>query len=373
LASWCRTAGVGAAAYIVGPFQTASPACDWGCGRPQRLSRCSSPAFEWSDQAAEKLNDVAWADYSTAAVPSGSGRSIYDPYAMKALEAARARRRGHDRLTGWLRERLPGAFTDLDARLPALDIITTARATPFADDPPLTTYDYRRALDLDRALYVGTSPSLPGWRLALDNREMPDVLTLGGRTCDVFDERILGTYGGEVSRWGLANYMMERIDDLVCAWATARLLSLLRLESASVRDRAPRAHESGRDFARRLSRDVGTVLRRGADSAALADDILDRPEGVGPMSPLRSIDFLVESPFERAEPLRETWQSWMTREATMVRRAERDQRERLATAAQLTGLVVNVRTQEQMRWLTVAAVVFAVVAVALGVLQLVSA
>jgi hypothetical protein len=68
--------------------------------------------------------------------------------------------------------------------------------------------------------------------------------------------------------------------------------------------------------------------------------------------------------------LRELWTGLLTEQAGLVDQMEREQRGRLATSAQLSGLVVNVRTQDQMRWLTVAAVMFAVAAVVIGVLQL---
>lgn len=68
--------------------------------------------------------------------------------------------------------------------------------------------------------------------------------------------------------------------------------------------------------------------------------------------------------------MRELWTGLLTEQAGLVDQMEREQRGRLATSAQLSGLVVNVRTQDQMRWLTVAAVMFAIAAVVIGVLQL---
>jgi hypothetical protein len=131
--------------------------------------------------------------------------------------------------------------------------------------------DYREALCLDRQFTTGTSASLPGWRLAMPDRDSPHALTLAGRTAEVFDQR-LETYGGGASRWGLAKYLTHRVEDLLCAWTSIRLLDEIYEALASARDRAPTIDESSGAFARRLSHDVNEVLRRGSDAGALCAD-----------------------------------------------------------------------------------------------------
>jgi hypothetical protein len=326
-------------------------------------------AFEWDDDWAEALHRIAWTDYETALLPIDHGRRILDPFHLKELDVSRRRRDMRRHLSSWLANHLPGAFTDLGTALPALDVITTAQAQPFADDPPLVFNDYRSALSLDSQFQLGSSPSLPGWILALPDRGEQNVLTLAGRTMEVFDERLLGRYGGGVSRWGLADYLMKRVEDLVCSWAAVCLLGQIHRGLASTRDRAPTADESPAAFARRLSRDLNQVLRRGADASAYCGDILRRPENVGPLHVLRGLDFVLTSPWRPTMALGDAWSTWLTQEATLVQHMEHEQQTRLATITQLSGLLVNVRTQDQMRVLAVVAVLVAVAAVVIAVLQ----
>jgi hypothetical protein len=93
--------------------------------------------FEWDDYWTDALDRIARTDYSTAIIPTRTGHRSYDPFLLKRLEATRARRNMRRRVASWLTDRLPGAFADLGAQLPALDVITSARSRPFEQDPPL--------------------------------------------------------------------------------------------------------------------------------------------------------------------------------------------------------------------------------------------
>jgi hypothetical protein len=325
--------------------------------------------FQWSDESAEALDHVAWTDYQTAVIPAKGGRSHYSPYMLKALEARRLRRIRHRRVAAWLTEKVPGLYHELGSPLPALDVITLAQGRPYCEDPPLKTYDYREALGLEGGVEVAASASMPGWKLGLHSSELPTVLTLGARTAEVFDDRVL-KYHGEVSRSAMSSFLDRRAASLLCSWAATLVIPTLHEQLVRVRDRAPVRRESSVSFARRLSHDTTVALRHGVDSAAFCDDVLNRPAEAGPARVLRTVDFVVEYPPYRGGLLGERWVKWIAQEAEAMRRVERGQRERLATEAQLTGLVVDIRTQVQMRRLTIAAVAFSVIAVVVAVLQL---
>lgn len=194
---------------------------------------------EWDDYAGDALDRIAKTDYDTTAVPSGNGHQILTPAFRKRFEADRRRRLMHRQLTSWLSERVPGAFTDLEAPMPLLDVVTTALAKPFGESSISTElWDYREMLRFVRHSATGVSRSLPGWILALPDRDEPEVLTLGARTSDVFTHDLLGQFGGEESRWGLENYLSFRIDGLLCGWTTLRLLEAFEKYLAVTRDRA---------------------------------------------------------------------------------------------------------------------------------------
>jgi hypothetical protein len=54
----------------------------------------------------------------------------------------------HQQLASWLTERVPGAFTDLGAPIPFLDVVTAALARPFGEGSiPSRLWDYRNCLD----------------------------------------------------------------------------------------------------------------------------------------------------------------------------------------------------------------------------------
>ncbi len=328
--------------------------------------------FEWDSEQAESLDRLAKSDFSRINLPmAGRRRQIVDPFAHKRMEIDRRRRELRRRVGGWLAERAPGAFTDLGQPLPALDVLTTALARPFEDIPSQTGwYDYRVALSLDAPFQVGLSPSLPHWRLAFpDGGRDEHVLTLAARTIDAFD--CLEREGGyEVNRFGLSSYLRYRVDDLVCGWAAMNLIGALRAELSRARDRGPAENEGSGAFARRLSRDVDQVLRRGADASAFCAEVLHRPEELGPLRVFRGLDFTLEAQVGRKVDLSNDWPRWLSDQARVVERLEQDLQRRVSTAAQLSGLVVSIRVQDQMRLLTLAAVVFAIAALVVGILQL---
>ncbi len=327
---------------------------------------------EWDEYWGDALDRIVRTDYQTAWIPIRNGHQIYGPVSRKELELKRRRREMHRRLASWLTERVPGAFEDLGVPHPAVDVVSTAIARPFEDEEePFVLYDYRRILSLNRRFMTGTSPSLPGWRLALPERDEPPTLTLAGRTADVFDERALGIYGSEVSRWVLGNYMEHRVEDLVASWATLRLLDGMRASLASARDRAPETDESSVAFARRLSGDVSTVLRRSADAGAFCADVRRHPKELGPLVVLRGLDFTMTYGFdERADLLRSWWSRQVKEESARVAELEQDQRERLSRSVEFAGLGQSIRTQNQMVFLTIALLMFAVAAIVLSVVQL---
>lgn len=308
-------------------------------------------SFEWDNWWREELDRIAKTDYETQFVPaSGGGFVQYDPFSYKQLQARYERRRMHKHVASWLTDRFPGAFRELNANLPTLDVITSARARPFQEEPPLTTFDYREALSLERLFPIAESNTLPGWRVALSNPEDPTVLTLGGRTADVFSRPALGQFY-EQSATGLDAMLSFRIQELMSSWATVNLMGSLHRYLASTRDRVPTRDESTGRFARRLSRDVDQVLRRGTDAGAVCADLLAAPSR-DPLGFVRSLAFTVDLGGTTTK-LSDTWSQWIADQAEGVRRLEQDQREWLAASTGVSGLAVNIRLQ---RWIGLFAV-----------------
>ena len=294
---------------------------------------------EWDVYAGDALDRIAKTDYETAAVPSGNGHQMFTPAFRKRFEAGRRRRLMHQQLASWLAERVPGAFTDLGEPLPFLDVVTAALARPFGEGAvPEKMWDYRDMLGLMRQGATGTSPTLPGWTLALPDHDEPEVLTLGARTADVFTHSLLGRFGGQESRWGLEYYLSGRVDGLLCGWTTLRLLQAFEKYLALTRDRAPASDESLSDFAERLARDEIDVLRHGADAATLCADIKSWPSDLGPALLFRNLDCKISYGHKQArESLRSIWEWQLDQRVARVARLEHDQRERLSTVAELSG------------------------------------
>jgi hypothetical protein len=201
----------------------------------------------------------------------------------------------------------------------------------------------------------------------------PDVLTLGARTVEAFDERRLGGFGIEESRWGLEHYLSARLEGLLCGWTTLRLLHAFQKYFAVTRDRAPASDESPSLFAKRLARDELAVLRRGADAGALCADIQGWPTDFGPALLFRNLDFNIAFRYPRAsENLRASWERQLGERVAFVSRLERDQRERLSTSAELSGVAQNLRAQSQIHTLTIALLILTVLTIVLTVAQLTS-
>lgn len=328
-------------------------------------------ACEWDEYWGDALDRILRTDYNRGWLPMpGNARAWSGSASRKRIEIRRRRREMHRRLASWLTERLPGAFQDLGKQHPALDVISAAGFRPYLDeDDAFAINSYRRLLSLTDRYMIGTSPDLPGLCLALPERDEPPVLTLAGRTADVFDDRRLDKYGGEVSRWGLRNFLRERAEGLVVSWATVSLLDAMRVYLASFRDRAPEAGESPAQFAKRLSNDVPNALRRGSDAGTLCADIQRQPATFGPIFTLHYLTTTLSDALGRTTPLRTRWSEMIYEEASRVAESEVDQRERLATNVNILGLRENLRTQRRLLLLTVALAVFAAFTIALGILQ----
>jgi hypothetical protein len=135
---------------------------------------------------------------------------------------------------------------------------------------------------------TGISPSLPGWTLALPEREAPATLTLGARTTDVHIQ-LARPVRDEGSRWRMEHYLSCRVDGLSLRVDNASFARAFQEYFAVTRDRAPAGDESLSDFAERLARDEIAVLRRGSDAAALCADIKSWPPDVGPALLFRNL------------------------------------------------------------------------------------
>ena len=328
---------------------------------------------EWDENYGDALDRIAKTEYPSMAVPSGNGYQMYSPAFRTRLEAETCRRRMRKQLSSWLAERLPGAFTDLNAPLPFVDVITAAIACPFTEDTFSELWDYRELLGLDRPFATGTSPSLPGWTLAMPDSMGTEVPMLGARTVEVFSEETLGRFSGGESRWAMEYYLSGRLEGLLCGWTTLELLDAFQKYLALTRDRAPARDESASAFAKRLAKDDLSVLRRGADAAVLCADIQSWPPDFGPAMLFRNLDFTIADRSPRASyNLRKSWEERLKEGVGLVSRLEQDQRARLSTIAEVSGVAQNVRTQARLLALTVALLFLAALTIALTIVQLTS-
>jgi len=257
----------------------------------------------------------------------------------------------------------------LNAPVPILDVITAALSRPYTEDASGIS-DYRKVLGIEQPFEVGTSPSFPAWTLALADRDSPGVLSLGARTIDAVEsvERINGRV--EETRWQLMQHFGSELLGLLSGWTTLSLLDAFQAYFSTTRDRARGGNESLRAFAGRLSTDEMAVLRRGSDVSALCVDVETWPPDYGPAVLFRNLDFTINDRFDRTYDLRESWQARLKENAENVARSERDERQRLSTSAEVLGLAQNVRVQWQIRALTLALLIAAVLTIALTVLSL---
>lgn len=331
-------------------------------------------ACEWDEYWGDCLDRILRTNYRVGWLPGlGSTRVWSGAANRKRVEIRNSQREMHRGIASWLTERVPGAFEELGKRHPALDVITTAGFRPYIDeDEQFAMWSYRRILSFIERSRLGESIDFPGLRLALPERNEPPVLTLAGRTVDVFDERRLGSFGGQASRWGLRNFLARRADALAVSWATVSLLDAMRTNLASFRDRAPEAGEPPARFAKRLSNEVPTALTRGADAGALCSDIRRQPRRMGPIFVLHYLTFIVTDPLGHKASLRDIWSEVVNAEAARVSENELDQRERLSTSVGVLGLGQNLRTQYRLLALTIVLAVFAAATIALSIIQLVS-
>ena len=324
--------------------------------------------IEWDEDRGDALDRVAKSDYESIAIPSGSGHTMYSPYFHKKLEADNCRRRTHGDVRSWLRERVPGAFADLSAPMPILDVITAAITRPYAENVKGIS-DYRRALAIERPSGMGTSPSFPAWTLALADRDGSPVLSLGARTIDAVES---ADRNGRVeeTRWQLMQTFGSELLGLLSGWTTLTLLDGFQEYFSLTRDRGRGGGESLRAFASRLSTDEMAVLRRGSDVSALCRDMETWPADFGPALLFQNLDFTITDRLDRSYDLRKSWQGRLKESAERVARSERDERQRLSTSAEVLGVAQNVRVQWQIRALTVALLVAAVLTIALAILSL---
>jgi hypothetical protein len=178
--------------------------------------------------------------------------------------------------------------------------------------------------------------------------------------------------GGEVSRRRLAYHLGDHAGSLMASWATVRLLERLHADLTATRDTPRSRQESARAFAHRISRDGARIFRRGGDADALCADILERPTEWRAPRVLWGLVFNMTTPLPDREGtvLRDDFWRQINEQARVVRRLEQDQQARYSASAELSGLSFSVRRESQLIVLTVAAVVFAILTIVVGVLQL---
>lgn len=321
--------------------------------------------FVFTDDAATALDRVLRRDFTTRVVPTDHGWAIHGPGNEKRRAVEDARRALRRRCSDWFEAHLPGAFAAglFGGDWPTVDVLTAEAFEPLTDIKRVGIWDYRELLQLIGTFDTRSSPQVDGLRLRMPFRqdESAQVITLAGRKQDLFGEQ-LASYGGGDSRWGFANWLTHRIEDIAVAWACIQLLGGYHAVIASARDRRPLGRdepEATVEAVRSLRR---TLLPHAWDAEALAAE-LEALCKIKRAMPFGGLDWAhVDTQHPDHRTLGEAWRERCSYQAAVLARTGRQLRETVSTDTEMGVAAANLALQHQVAILTRVSIAIAIVA-----------
>lgn len=313
--------------------------------------------FVFTDEQALFMDRILRTTFDSYVTPVDRGWQIHDPPNQKREALLEARRELRRRCGDWLAARLPGAFAGglLAGDWPAVEVITAERFEPFRDEMGPGMWDYREILRLTGSFDVLASAQVENLRLRLPSPfdEPGNVISAAGEKGKLFSDENLGDYGGGNSRWGFANWLHHRLDDVAAGWACVHLVRGYQAALSARRDRL--VDEAREVEAEATLASIGQLRRdllpRARDAQVLGAELEALCEEEFSM-PFRGLDWAYESDHPDKRRLGTRWRNECQYIARVLGRTETRLREALATDAQLSVAAANLALQHRVTVLT---------------------
>ena len=326
--------------------------------------------FVFEDDFRSCLDQALRRDRQTVTRASRRGYEILDPERQKREEVQLVRGEITSLAARWFREHLPGVFSCnlLAGQLPTYELLTLHKAEPFpkraAKGRPPT---YLRVLDLQSAPSVWSSTYTPNlkWSFRPSERDLRCHSVLAIRDTDIDGEQPLKTYGGLP---GLHTYVDAVYQEVIAKLAIEHLLDGYNRSLNRLRDTVTTG-------IRRLSRrrPIHTLeslvdkVPYEVDIAAVTTDLIASAEE-SPWFFRALAGFELSGNRQSQDSLATHFCSAVKRHATRLKETDRSLRDHLTQIGSLVAATVDIRTQREIRRLTVivTGLTFLVAILALG-------
>lgn len=331
--------------------------------------------FLLDDRAAGRMHETVGRTYRTTAHRHGHGWSFQPPEMAQQTATREALRDQRAELSAWVAQRLPGLFTRLaNEAMPAAELVTyrTAEAMhrnigrkwPSSVEVGFHGRRWRSERWPAISMTTATEDQVEEWVLRLSGREQA-VRPARDEHDKPLDE--------EAGWWLLFQRLHHSFDGLVALHTIHSAFDLFSRRLADIRDVAGFRGARPRRASRQLER-MAADFRLAADARAVAADIREADTPAHIFSAWDGGDWQVVDPLDRL-PSERGWiagmAEWLPKRADAVLSSEHRVRERLVAEAQFVTAGAGLRLQRTAAWVASFALIFAIAAVAVAVLQFV--
>lgn len=332
--------------------------------------------FEYEDDFAKSYGELLREDQGKKLEPIGAGRatgqSIISPMFMKSRKVKEWRLCRIKQASSWIAAHYPGHFVRHGETHPVVHFVTTAHLVPWQDDTSGSRGDGYSVLDLRpdfRGHWEPAEMTALRFRWTSEHADYrhgrEEVLACAAREEDLLSGEPVGVgphYSSDISH---AMYRMDdELTDIAVRWGLFCYVAKLGNRIAEVRDQATSiasdaTHKSFVSLRNRL-------LVSGIESQLVAKEIVsfcgsDRWIGQG-----FQLNEVLSQPLLDLGRLPGQFHSslaaYITNESARISSSEKEVRELVSAAADLTNAAYGIRLQAVVLWLTVVSVVVAIIA-----------
>ncbi|WP_329442571.1 hypothetical protein [Streptomyces canus] len=329
--------------------------------------------FDYEDDFAEGYGELLREDQGKRLEPLKNGFSLVGPSSLKKRKVKSWRKARVKEASDWVSANFPGHFSRAGEHLPSVHLITTAERVPWESEP---TGDGMGGYEVLEAGYTvwpyWQCSTLTSLRVQIASdigpylrNDLEGVLVCASRESDLLSGEPVGVGSDYSSSVGHAMHgMEENLSNLTIRWGLDSYVARLGKQVADVRDRATAISSIATYGAFVDLRNK--LLVTGIESQLVAKEIVTFCESrrwLGEGSEYNQVltRFYLDAGRQPVN-LHAGLAKRIIEESRRISQVEKEIRELVSAAADLTNAAYGIRLQAVVLWLTVVSVVVAVIA-----------
>lgn len=193
--------------------------------------------FILSDKISKKLHEILSKTYDTKVEKHNSTYRYLTPIQQKKNKINIAKNEIHNKCFDWIKNKIPGMFSEINYDFPTCDFITLKEEKPFINDFQKPYESYLNILELNHQYNSWQCKELPSLYLKLfsDNK---GILSNANITCNI-DELFssidnINAYGGK-NKFGISNYL-QHLDKSLVIWVLYTIVKTYKYHLSNLRD-----------------------------------------------------------------------------------------------------------------------------------------